>query len=126
MRFKSRFERTVADLIKREGYPVLYEIEKIPFVQPEKHRNYNPDFVLNTKGGHKIYIEAKGRWTLADRQKHLWLRDQHPELDIRLVFMNPNVKITKTSKTTYRVWAQQQGIVCGTLEDLRQWMKDGR
>ncbi len=34
----------------------------------------------------------------ADRQKHLLVRDQHPELDIRFVFSRSAAKINKASK----------------------------
>ena len=39
-----------------------------------------------------IIIETKGRFTAADRRKHLLVRKQHPHLDIRFVFENSNAK----------------------------------
>jgi hypothetical protein len=57
-----------------------------------------------------VILEAKGVWTVEDRTKHLLIREQHPELDVRLVFQNANNKIRKGSKTTYAAWCDKKGI----------------
>lgn len=63
-------------------------------------KKYHPDFELPNG----ILIECKGWLKVADRTKHLCIQAQHPELDIRFVFSNPNAKIGKGSKTTYADW----------------------
>lgn len=83
-----------------------YEVDKLPFVQPEKKRYYLPDFKLPNG----VYIEVKGRLTLEDRQKMLWVKEQHPEVRICFIFGNGNNKLTKRSKTTYLDWAEQNGF----------------
>ena len=34
----------------------------------------------------------------------------HPELDIRMIFQNPNQRISKASRTTYEMYANKLGI----------------
>ena len=61
-----------------------YETQKIPFLQPEKKRSYTPDFWLPNN----IVVETKGFFTVQDRQKHIWIKEQYPKLDLRFVFSN--------------------------------------
>ncbi len=56
-------------------------------------------------------VETKGRFLTADRQKHILIKDQHPALDIRFVFSNPNTRISKQSKTTYAMWCETHGFL---------------
>ncbi len=106
MTYRSKFEGRVAKQIGNNLEFVAYENMKIPYVQPAKNRNYIPDFPLPNG----IILEAKGRFTVEDRRKHLLIREQHPELDIRFVFMNAKVKIRKGSKTTYAMWCRKHGF----------------
>lgn len=71
-----------------------------------KPRKYHPDFELPNG----IIIEAKGWFKTSDRQKHLAIKYQHPELNIRFVFSNPNNKISKKSNTTYAMWCEKNGF----------------
>jgi hypothetical protein len=93
------------------GLAVSYEEEKIPFVWPERDATYLPDFKLPSNDGGFFYIEAKGIWAVEDRQKHLLIREQHPELDIRFVFSNQNAKLYKNSPTSYAQWCEKHGFL---------------
>lgn len=101
--YKSKLEIQVAEYL---GDNAEYETEYLEFTQPAKDRKYCPDF--KTKAG--VYIECKGKWTVEDRLKHVWLKEQHPDKRIILLFQNPDVKINKRSKTTYANWATKNGI----------------
>ncbi len=85
---------------------VEYESLKVAYKQPAKDRTYTPDFPLPNG----VIIETKGRFVTADRQKHLLIQAQHPDLDIRFVFTNPNTRIAKKSKTTYAMWCGKHGF----------------
>lgn len=87
------------------GFKEESDIEPIKYHEV-KDRKYHPDFELPNG----IIIEAKGWFKVADRQKHLCIKYQHPELDIRFVFSNPNTKIGKGSKTTYAMWCAKNGF----------------
>lgn len=87
-----------------------YEDVKIDYLKPAKKAKYNPDFTFRKSDGSIVYIESKGRFLTVDRQKHLLIRDQNPELDIRFVFQNAKAKISKTSSTTYARWCEDKGF----------------
>lgn len=99
--YRSGLEKQVSDFLKKKKIPFKYEESKIDYVVPESTHKYTPDFEITTKSGKTIFIETKGIWDATDRKKHLLIREQHPELDIRLVFTNARAKIRKGSKTTY-------------------------
>ena len=64
--FRSEFERGVAHWLIKNGITYEYELQYIAY-QP-KIKRYTPDFYLPKQN---IFIEAKGFFDLADRQKHL-------------------------------------------------------
>ena len=96
-------ERVDAQLIKSG---VSYEYEprdkRVKYTVPASDHNYLPDFVITTASSKTIYLEPKGLWDLADRRKHLLIRQQRPDLDIRFIFQRSKQRIRKGSKTTYR------------------------
>ena len=102
--FRSGLEEKVAHQLKTAGVPFRYEhrSDRIVYQKPAKISRYHPDFCLPNG----IIVETKGRFLTADRQKHLLIRSQHPEKDIRFVFSNPKQKISKQSKTTYAMWCE--------------------
>ena len=88
-----------------KNHPHLqYEPIKIPYVVTH---SYTPDWVDPATG--KIF-ETKGRFTSADRSKHKYLKQQHPNLDVTIVFQRPHTPIRKGSKTTYAQWCVKNGI----------------
>lgn len=104
--FKSGLEETISSQINGRGIDVKYESEKIPYIIPASNHTYNPDFKLPNG----IFVETKGRFVAADRKKHLLVKSQNPELDIRFVFSNSKNKITKSSKTSYGDWCDKNGF----------------
>lgn len=100
--YRSGLEERLAEQIRKAGHDGQFEAWKIRFSQPAKERTYTPDFTLDNG----IVIESKGMFVPEDRNKMVWVRDQHPGLDIRLVFSNANAKLYKGSKTTYATWAE--------------------
>ena len=51
------------------------------------------------------------------------LKQQHPELDIRIVFQSANTKIRKGSKTTYGMFCDKHGIVWAEKNVPESWLK---
>ena len=110
-RYRSKFEGKVASLLMSREVDFTYEEMVIRFEQPAKQRRYTHDFVLPNG----VILEVKGYLTTDDRMKHKWIKEQHPALDIRFVFMNPNNRISPRSKTRYCDWADSLGYPwCGT------------
>lgn len=117
--YRSGLEEEVAEGLKALGIPFQFEEMKIKFFQPVKPRTYTPDFVLPNG----IIIETKGRFTTADRQKHLLIKDQHPDLDIRFVFSNPNARLSKITQTTYAMWCERYGFKYSKKSIPADWLK---
>lgn len=95
------------------------ELEPIPFSML-RARKYHPDFQLPNG----IIIEAKGWFKTEDRTKHLVVKHQHPHLDIRFVFSNPNNKIGKKSNTTYGMWCEKYGFKYAQGTVPVEWTKE--
>ena len=98
--YRSGFEHKVSDQLKENKIKFEYETTVIPYIKPETKHTYTIDFTLPNG----ILVETKGRWVAEDRKKHLLIKKQHPELDIRIVFMSGKTIIRKGSKTTYGDW----------------------
>ena len=98
--YRSGLEDKISKQITTAGLEVQYETDKISYHVPPRHSKYTPDFKLPKYGGF-FYVETKGIWDVKDRQKHLLIKEQHPEIDIRFVFSNANNKLYKGSKSTY-------------------------
>ena len=81
--YRSGLELTIAEKLKAEKIRFRYEAIKIEW-EDLAYRTYTPDYIL--KNG--IIVEVKGRFMAADRRKHIQIKKQHPELDIRFVFEN--------------------------------------
>lgn len=117
LRYRSKLEDGVA--IQIQCYSTFeYESKKIPFVVSES-RVYVPDFILPNG----IHIEAKGYLRREDRKKLLLVKEQHPDLDLRLVFQCAGNKINKRSKTTYAAWAKKHGFIFSDNGRVpKQWL----
>ena len=115
--FKSKLEEQVWKILKSNFPSVKYEPDKFKYIQPEKERTYIPDFKT---GKRNIYLEAKGKLDLDTRQKMVWFRDSNPTIRIIFLFMNPDNKITKRSKTTYAMWATDNGFEW--LDFRKDWL----
>jgi hypothetical protein len=121
--YKSGLEQTVAEQIKSTEYDLKYETEIINYIVPERKAKYTPDFVFVKRNGNFMFIETKGRWTTADRQKMKHVLASNPGVDIRMVFQNPNQRLTKTSKTTYAEFALKLGIQHVAKKDIpAEWL----
>ena len=118
--YRSGLEEKIAAELDAQNVQYGYETMKIEFVQPEKKRKYTPDFVLPNG----IIVETKGRFTTEDRHKHLWIKEQHPDLDIRFVFSNPNTRIRKGSNTTYAIWCQKNGFQFAARSIPQAWLNE--
>lgn len=116
MAFRSGLEQKVADLMVDLGVDYEYESAKLPYVIQHV---YIPDFILPNG----IHLECKGLWEPDDRRKVLAVIQQHPEIDLRMVFQAPYNKISKRSKTTYAKWCDKHNIKwCSYAEIPLKWL----
>ena len=117
--YRSGLELKVADYLKEQKCKYKYEALKIEW-EDLTYRTYTPDFVLYNG----IIIETKGMFTAADRKKHLAIKRQHPELDIRFVFENSNRKLRKGAKTRYYQWCNRHDFDYYDRIIPEEWLKE--
>ena len=115
--FRSGLEVRVAKELQAQGIPYTYEEDKIQYTKPSRLSTYTPDFRIGN-----LYIETKGRFMVADRQKHILIKEQHPNIDIRFVFSNPKQRISKSSRTTYAMWCEKHGFLYAKESIPHQWL----
>jgi hypothetical protein len=119
MRFRSGLEKRTADFLKKRKVKFQYEEVKLKW-QDLRMRTYTPDFVLSNG----IIIETKGRFISSDRTKHLFVKAQHPELDIRFVFSNPRAKLYKGAKSSYGDLCNKHGFQYARETIPVEWLKE--
>jgi hypothetical protein len=117
--YRSGLEDRITEQLKGLSVPFKYEEFKIKY-EVHEIRTYTPDFELPNG----IIIESKGRFVQADRKKHLLVKKQHPELDIRFVFSNSRAKISKGSKTSYGDWCDKNGYIYADKLIPEDWIKE--
>lgn len=101
---RNKLEEDLERHLKAKGITGVYEIGRLAYTKGTAH--YTPDFILPNG----IIIEAKGLFLPADRTKHLLLKEQYPDLEVRFVFNNPKARYPKTVKTTYGKWCDNHGF----------------
>lgn len=117
--FRSGLEMDISESLKSQGIDGEYEKHIISYIKPATNHKYHPDFRLPNG----IYVETKGRFLTDDRKKHLLIKEQHPEIDIRFLFQNSKTKISKASKTTYADWCVKHGFIYADKVIPEEWLK---
>lgn len=118
--YRSGLEEQVARQLEEAGIDAGYETEKIAYVKPSRNAKYTPDWILPNG----IIVETKGRFVVEDRQKHLIIKEQYPNLDIRFVFSNSRSRISKNSKTTYAMWCEKNNILYADKWIPEEWLEE--
>ena len=116
-RFRSGLEERNAKYLTKKRVKFEYETLKVQW-RDMRVRKYTPDFILPNG----IIVETKGRFTLPDRNKHKWIQEIHPELDIRFVFSNSKGKLYKGSKTTYGDWCEKNDFLYAHRLIPNEWL----
>tara|TARA_R110000803_G_scaffold60366_4_gene119573 strand:+ start:136 stop:537 length:402 start_codon:yes stop_codon:yes gene_type:complete len=117
--YRSGLEDRISDQLKSLSVPFKYEKFKIKY-EVHETRTYTPDFELPNG----IIVESKGRFLPDDRKKHLLVKKQHPELDIRFVFSNSKAKIRKGSKTSYGDWCDKNNYIYADKLIPEEWIRE--
>jgi len=112
---RSKFEQKILDSLEQQEVTFSYEGMRIPYTRLS---TYKPDIILPSG----IIIEIKGYFSACDRGKHLRIKQQHENLDIRFVFMDKNKKLSKASTTTYAEWCEKHGFKYADKEIPKEWL----
>jgi len=118
--FRSGLEANNAKLLAARGQNVRFEELKVRYLVPESFHTYTWDFTLDNG----IIVETKGVFDAKDRAKHLLVKEQYPELDIRLVFTRSKAPIAKGSKTTLADWCTKHGFKFADKLIPESWLKE--
>ena len=114
---RSRLEEQVAELLTTRKLEYGHEPDKFNYVIEAK---YTPDFKVGD-----VYLETKGFFKPADRRKMLAVKKANPDLDVRLVFQALYHQISKNSKTTYAMVAEQHGLHWSPYYDIPlDWLNE--
>ena len=122
---RSKLELKFEEIIKEFDVAYDYEVTKIPYTIPESNHNYTVDWTFING----LLVETKGYLSdHKERYKYVLLKQQHPDLDLRFVFDNPN-KLCGGTKMTHAKWAEKYGFAYCSIRDveqIKQWIKDGK
>lgn len=120
---RSRLEQRFEDILIENGGDYKYEVTKISYIVPESSHTYTVDWTLSNS----VLIETKGYLSdYRERQKYVLLKEQHPELDLRFVFDNPN-KLCGGTKMTHAKWAEKYGFTYCSIKDteiIAEWISE--
>jgi len=117
--YRSGLEIKVKDYLKEHKVKFKYEAIKIEW-EDLMYRTYTPDFVLPNG----LIIEVKGLFTASDRRKHVAIKKQHPNLDIRFVFESSKRKLSKGAKSTYATWCEKNKLLYADRIVPEDWLKE--
>lgn len=118
--FRSGLEEINAKHLMAMGVDFGFENLKVKYKVPETTHTYTPDITLPNG----VIVELKGKLEPKDRAKHIFVRNQNPELDIRFVFQRPHDKINKGSPTTYAAWAEKNGFKWAARLIPEAWVRE--
>ena len=116
MKRRSKLEQRFEQILLDNQIEYEYEVTRIPYIVPESKHNYTVDWTcLNG-----LLIETKGYLSdHQERHKYVLLKEQHPTLDLRFVFDNPN-KLCGGTKYTHAKWADKYGFKWCSIKDVDQ------
>lgn len=126
-KYRNKFEEKTGASLKEKGVKFTYETEKLPYTVSA---SYIPDFILTLSSGKRLYIETKGNGRSFDgpaRRKLNAVKEQHPDIDLRLVFYsNGNIgpKRKDGSRLNQGEWADRHGFKWAIKEIPHEWLKE--
>ena len=130
--YRSKFEQQIATWLQKQRINFEYESHSYMYMLKiyraecmdcngsdvwKKHW-YTPDFFLENG----VVVEAKGKFTAKDRKIIAAMKEQHPELDLRVLFTRNN-KISPKSKTRYLDWCERREIKCDLFPPHRRFVQ---
>lgn len=118
--YRSGLEAANMKLLEDHGVKAQYEQWSIPYVIPASDHKYTLDIILPNG----IIIETKGLFETDDRKKHMLIRAQYPELDIRFVFSSSRTKLYKGSPTSYADWCIKNNILFADKIIPKSWVME--
>ena len=126
-KYRNKFEQKTGEHLKAQKVKFDYEATKIDYTVSG---TYLVDFELTTKSGKTIYIETKGNGRSFDhqtRRKMIAVKQQHPELDVRIVFYSDGKIGPKRKDGTFMRqsdWAIKHGFKYAIRDIPKEWLAE--
>lgn len=100
---------------------VEYETEKLEYTETKQ---YIPDLIIRYHDRRVVYVEGKGYFPYSERAKMVAVKEQHPELDIRIVFYRDTPSsLGKGSKMKPTEWATKHGFPSAVKTIPTEWFE---
>ena len=125
--YRNKFERQTGEYLTDRDVEFLYEGERLRYTVTG---DYLPDFRIRSRSGKTIYLETKGNGRSFDGQARRKLRavqEQHPEIDLRIVFYTDGKCGPKRKDGTYMRqsdWAKRYGFTYAIKEIPEEWLDE--
>lgn len=110
-KYRSGLEKDVASQLPEEWE---YEALKMDYIV---EHTYTPDFVHRSK---RVMVEVKGFFRQGDRQKYKSVQKCRPDWELVFLFSDPNKRVQKNSRQTYRQWCERNGFKCFAPWEVRE------
>lgn len=120
-KYRSKFEKTIGDFLYKKKIRFSHEKDKFRYRVPESDHWYIVDFSLPNG----IFIETKGKWDSDSRKKMALIKEQFPDVDIRILFMRDQ-PIRKGSNTMYSDVCKKLGYKYAFKEIPKEWLVEVR
>ena len=126
-KYRNKFEQKTGEFLKGKKVKFDYEATKIEYTVSG---TYLVDFQFKTKSGKTIYVETKGNgrsFDHATRRKMIAVKQQHPELDIRIVFYSDGKIGPKRKDGSFMKqsdWAIKYGFKYAIKSIPDEWIKE--
>lgn len=118
----SKYEEKIGKNLEERGVAYEYETVKLSYTIPAKSKTYTPDWIIGS-----VIVESKGLFSAKDREKMVLVRDQNPELDIRLLFQKAQLPIYPRARTNCGEWADKNGFIWADgIAIPEEWVEDGK
>ncbi len=116
MAFRSGLEQEVS----RKLGKFLYEPFSAKYWQP---KSYTPDFVHPEN--QNVWYEVKGFFRSHDEaKKYIHIRDSNPNIELRFIVSNPNIKAYPKVKIKMGEWLTKHGFKWCTKDNIPEsWLR---
>jgi len=106
--YRSSLEVSLSKQLTEAEVPFKFEPDTLPYIRDGKVSWYTPDF----KVGEGIYLESKGYFVggTKDRHKLILIKEQHPQIDLRIIFQKEGLPVSQGTTMTYGDWADFNGF----------------
>lgn len=127
MGYRNRFEEKTGEALYLLGVDFGYEDTKISYTVSG---TYLVDFKIITKSGKTIYIETKGNgrsFDHATRRKMIAVKEQNPDVDLRIVFYSDGKIGPKRKDGTFMRqsdWAIKHGFKYAIRDIPEEWVEE--